>query len=162
MARNLAQLVFLAYCTWLLFRSNGVLRSLILIRMKESELFRKTRGLANKFGFLRLKKNLPPFLYWLNLAAVCAFALDLVFQLLLGWFGFAAVPSKILNSAAVLLCGADAMVTALIDSLLRHDKLFVLYRWDPDGDKIFSSGILDVLLFFVVPVTIVVSGIIAL
>ncbi len=162
MARNLAQLVFLVYCIWLLFRSGGVLRSLLLIRMKESTLEKNTRGLVNKFTFRRLKKALPPFLYRLNYTAVCAFAVDLVFQLLLGWFGFAALPAKILNSLAVILCGAEAWLTAMMDSLLRHEKLFVLYRWDPDGDNIFSSGILDLLLFCACPIAIVVSNFLAL
>lgn len=162
MARNLAQLVFLAYCTWLLFRSNAVLRSLLLIRMKDKTLEKNTRGLVNKFTFLRLKKALPPFLYWLNLITVCAFTFDLVFQLILGWFGFAALPSKILNSLAVLLCGGEAMLCATVDSILRYDKPFVLYRWDPDGDKIFSSGILDVVLCCVGPIAIVVSNFLAL
>ncbi|MBQ3866397.1 MAG: hypothetical protein II776_05795 [Clostridia bacterium] len=162
MARNLAQLLFLAYCAWMLVRSHRVFRSLLLVRMDERELEKKTRGLLYRTTFMKVKKRLAPLLYWWNLLAVGAFALDLAFQLLLGWFDFAAVLSRILNSLALLLAGGEALVTALIDSLLRYDTPFVLYRWDPDGDKIFSSGILDVLLFFAAPVAIVFANFLAL
>lgn len=162
MARNLAQLVFLAYCVWLIFRTNRFLRSFLLIRLSEGELARNTRGLVNRFAMIRLKKKLPPLLYFLNLAAVSAFALDLVLQVLFGWFGFFDLPSKILNSLAVILCGAEAYLAALMDSVLRYDKPFVLYNWDPDGDKIFSSGILDILLCLVGPIAIVLSNFLAL
>ena len=162
MARNLAQLVFLAYCAWLLFRSNRFLRTFLLIRVSEEELKRKTRGIVNKFALLPLKKKLPPLLYWLNLTALCAFLLDLVLQLTLGWFGFFSLPSKVFNSLAVILCGTEAYLAAIMESILRFDKAFVLYNWDPEGDKIFSSGVLDILLCVAGPIAIVVSNFIAL
>ena len=161
-ARNLAQLVFLAYSAWLIVRAQRVLRSFLLIRVSEQDLEKNTRGAANKFGFLRLKNQLPPLFYWLNLTAVCAFAADLLFHLILGWFGFFGLAGKIFNSVAVILCGAEAYLMALIDSTLRNDTPFVLYNWDPDGDKIFTSGILDILLCVAGPIAIVVSNFLAL
>lgn len=162
MARNLAQLVFLAYCVYLIFRSRRFYKTLLLYRVSEGEFAAKTKGIVNKFGFLRLKKSLSPLLFWLNAAALCAFALDLVLQLLLGWFDFFAVPMKILNSLAVLLCGCEAYLCAVMDSIIRFDKPFVLYNWDPDGERIFSSGVLDILLCLVGPIAIVVSNFLAL
>ena len=161
-ARNFAQLALLAYCLWLLYRSHRILRTMLLIRMKERDLERRTRGLVNNACFLKVKRALPPLLYWLNLAAVAAFAFDLVFQLVFGWFGFSGILTKIFNSAAAIFCGAIAYLTALMDSLMRHDKLFIWYNWDPDGDKLFSSGVLDILLFAVGPIAIVVSNFLAL
>lgn len=158
-ARNFAQLVFLAYCLWLVYRSQKVVRSLLLIRMSERDLAKNSRGLVNKSLFLRLKKRVPPLFYWLNFAAVCLFACDLALQILFGWFHFAAVFLKIVNSLTVICCGLYGYLAALTDSLLRHDKLFVLYNWDPDGDRIFSSGLLDILLCVIGPVAIVVSNV---
>lgn len=162
MARNLAQLVFLAYAVWLIYRSNRVLQALLLRRMRRETLAKNTRGIANRFGFLRLKKALPPLLYTINLVAVSLFALDLVLQLLLGWFGFMTWPTKILNSLAILACGVLATCTGLIDSQLRFGKVFIWYHWDPDGERIFSSGVLDAVLFALAPVVIVVCNFLAL
>ncbi|MBP5288942.1 MAG: hypothetical protein J6Z79_03610 [Clostridia bacterium] len=162
MARNLAQLVFLAYCLWLLYRSNRILRSLLLVRMSERDLARNTRGLVNRAAFLRVKGKLPPLFWWMNCLAVSFFALDLVLCLVLGWFDFFSVPAKLFNALTALFCGAEAYTAALMDSYLRHDKLFILYNWDPDGDKIFSSGILDILLYVIGPVAIILANFLAL
>ena len=164
MARNFAQLVFLGVCALLILSSRKVIFSLLKQRVGEREARRQSRGFINGAFFLLLKGKLPPALYWLHAVTVGLTLTCALLQLILGWFAFAALFFRILNSLAILASALLAFTMAAVRNTLAFGTPFVLYRedQDPATGRAFASTVVDALLFSAVPLFLIICNFVAI
>ncbi|MBR7164931.1 MAG: hypothetical protein IKD18_01500 [Clostridia bacterium] len=160
MARNFAQIFFLVYGFVLLLISSGRIRMILKRKLGAKALRRRVRGGANAYLFLTVKSHLNPILYWLNLSAYCLVAFLALCHLTVGWFAFFALPLRILNAIALLLCGAEAYLLSVLANMMQFGEPFFLYRpdEDPTTNRAFASSVLDAVVYGVLPLVWVICN----
>ncbi|MBR7166075.1 MAG: hypothetical protein IKD18_07335 [Clostridia bacterium] len=164
MARNLAQIVFLVYSFIILMITRKHLVATLCAKMGKSAFHKKVRGGANRYLLLSVKKFVSPKLFALNLFNYTGIFILLVLQFLLGWFSFAALFFKILNSLVILGSATEAYLLTLRGNIAQFGKAFFLYRPDndPRHDRAFASSLVDGLVYALIPVLLVFCNFLAL
>ena len=155
MARNLAQIVILLYGLWLLFVSHRTLLLLAGKKLTAPEMRFLQKGAGNRWLLVSAKGKIPAFLFWNNVVSLLLLALCAVLQILLGWFGFFALPMKILKSLTIFSIGLEASVLSPVGNALRYGKPFLLYKSLPNETRVFASTLADVIVYCLLPVLMV-------
>lgn len=161
MARNFAQIVFYIFALVIVLVSRKQIVNILLRKLGRRKYSRLVRGGANRYLFLTVKNHLAPGLYYLNLTNYALLALVGVFHLLIGWFSFAAVLMKILNSLLLISAGLQAYLLAIAGNMMQFGHAFFLYRPDSDSSHLrpFASSALDAFVYVVVPLGLIVCNI---
>lgn len=164
MARNLAQIVFLVYSFIILLITRKHLIATVCAKMGKRAFYKKVRGGANRYLLLSVKNWVPTNLFPLNFFNYAGLFILLVLQLLIGWFSFAALFFKILNSLIILGCAAEAYLLTLRGNIAQFGKAFFLYRadTDPRHDRAFASSLVDALVYALIPILLVLCNFLAL
>lgn len=163
MARNLIQLVFLAYAALLIYASHKGIRLIMTRKIGANNYARKTSGLYAAATLLPLKGDLAPGLFYWNLCTVAGGAACAVLQLVFGWFGFFRWPASVLNSLVLLASAVQGFLLALISHSIRFGQMFFWYRADAGKDtrRPFASSVLDVVLYGVIPFCMILCNFVA-
>lgn len=164
MARNFAQIVFLLIALAYFYVSRQMIFRLLAARVPAEVLAQRRHksGIVNRYLFLTLKDYFDPFLFRINFIAIAIFSVCALLQLLIGWFSFAALFMKILNSLMIFLAALEVSVLSLIDNRMKFGAPFILYRPLPGSARVFASTIADAVLYVIVPILMILCNFLAL
>ena len=160
MARNFAQIFFLIYGLVLLLISSGRIRMILKRKIGARALRARVKGGVNAYLFLSVKEHLTPALFWLNATCYALVAILAVCHLIIGWFSFAALFLKILNSVMLFLVGLEAYLLSILANMMQFGEPFFLYRpdEDPNTNRAFASSLLDGVVYGVLPLAWIISN----
>ena len=161
MARNLAQIVFLLYGFLLLRQTRKGIRRFLLRTHRQEEYYRNRNSFWRGLLFLPFQKSLPPSVFYSHSLATLLIPFSLAVSLLLGWFSFMALPSKLFTALSLILGGFSASLTVGINSQKERGRIFIFYQ--PASEKSdrgfpFVSTALDFSLTALLPLVMAISN----